>query len=145
MLRWRFPDSSSRGWPAAAAALLWAVAAASIVLWWLHMPRAAAVPDAQVTLEQPSGPAQNRAGVERALGHTRAVATAPEMQNRFVLLGVIAASSGRGSALIAIDGQPPQAYIQGQSIEPGWTLKTVSPDAVTFQGPSGSMNLGLKN
>ena len=109
------------------------------------MPRAVAVPDTQVTLDQASGPTQNRAGLERALGHTRAVATAPDMQNRFVLLGVIAASSGRGSALIAIDGQPPQAYIQGQAIQPGWTLKTVSPDAVTFQGPSGSMNLALKN
>jgi general secretion pathway protein C len=86
-----------------------------------------------------------RGGVERALGHTSAVAQAPEVQTRFVLMGVIAADSGRGSALIALDGQPPQAYIQGQMIEPGWTLKTVSPDAVTLQGVGGLMNLVLKN
>ena len=144
MLSPRFPDRSAR-WPAAAAALLWAVAAGTLLLWWLHMPRPAAVPDTLASLAQSSGQAQMRGGVERALGHTSAVAQAPEMQTRFVLLGVIAADSGRGSALIALDGQPPQAYIQGQMIEPGWTLKTVSPDDVTLQGVGGLMNLVLKN
>ena len=144
MLSPRFPDRSAR-WPAAAAALLWAVAAGTLLLWWLHMPRPAAVPDTLASLAQSSSPAQMRGGVERALGHTSAVAQAPEMQTRFVLMGVIAADSGRGSALIALDGQPPQAYIQGQMIEPGWTLKTVSPDAVTLQGVGGLMNLVLKN
>ena len=144
MLSPRLSDLSAR-WPAAAAALLWAVVAGTLLLWWLHMPRPAAVPDTLASLAPHSGQTQVRGGIERALGHTSTVAQTPEMQTRFVLLGVIAADSGRGSALIALDGQPPQAYIQGQVVDSGWTLKTVSPDAVTLQGAGGLMKLVLKN
>ena len=141
----RLFDPNAR-WPAAgAAAVVWAVVAGSVVLWWLHMPRPASVPQTPASLGQTPGDTQARGGVERALGHTRTVAATPDVQKRFVLLGVIAAPSGQGSALLAVDGQPATVFLPGQTIEPGWTLQAVSPETATLQGPAGVEKLILKN
>jgi general secretion pathway protein C len=45
--------------------------------------------------------------------------------HQWTLLGVVAGSSGRGSALLLVDGQPPKAYLPGQTVAPGWVLHSV--------------------
>ena len=45
---------------------------------------------------------------------------------RYQLWGVVADASGRGSALIAIDGQPPKAYRAGQALSEGVYLQSLS-------------------
>ncbi len=111
--------------PAGAAALLWALVAGSAVLWWLHLPRGDGATALAVSVA-PAGPVtQGTAGVERALGHTAAGPASPDAQKRFQLLGVIAADNGQGSALLAVDGQPPRAFMQGQSVAEGWRLQSV--------------------
>jgi general secretion pathway protein C len=47
------------------------------------------------------------------------------VEHQWALLGVVANASGQGSALLAIDGQPPKAFLPGQSIAPGWVLHSV--------------------
>jgi general secretion pathway protein C len=41
------------------------------------------------------------------------------------LLGVVAGASGKGSALLSVDGQAPKAFLPGQSVAPGWVLHSV--------------------
>jgi hypothetical protein len=42
------------------------------------------------------------------------------------LLGVVAGvSSGQGSALIVVDGQPAKVFLPGQTVAPGWVLHSV--------------------
>lgn len=45
---------------------------------------------------------------------------------RYQLWGVVAGASGWGSALIAIDGQPPKAYRMGQALSEGVYLQSLS-------------------
>lgn len=52
-------------------------------------------------------------------------ANAATAEHQWTLLGVVAGSSGKGSALLAVDGQPPKAYLPGQSVAPGWVLHSV--------------------
>ncbi len=45
--------------------------------------------------------------------------------SRFQLWGVIAGASGQGSALIAVDGQPPRAFRVGQTVTDGVVLQSL--------------------
>jgi general secretion pathway protein C len=56
------------------------------------------------------------------------------------LLGVIASASGQGSALIAIDGQPPRAFRMGQIVQDGWQLQSLTPKQARLSKGS-SVNL----
>jgi general secretion pathway protein C len=47
--------------------------------------------------------------------------------SRFELLGVVAGASGQGSALIAVDGQPPRAFRVGQTVTDGVVLQGLGP------------------
>jgi general secretion pathway protein C len=62
------------------------------------------------------------------LGHQAEPNTSAPTQtsSQHQLLGVIASTSGQGSALIAVDGQPPKAYRVGQSVQEGWTLVSLT-------------------
>ena len=144
MLQLRLSDASSRWVPAGAATLLWALAAASAMLWWLHLPRAEVQSGAAASVASGSAQAPGQQGAARALGHGNAVAASPEVAKRFVLLGVIAADSGQGSALLAVDGQPPQAFVQGQSVADGWRLQSVGAQGVRLSaGQAGDLELAL--
>ena len=128
--------------PALVAALLWAAAVSSAWLWWLHRPPAAAPeampaggPDAGLSVPSPEA-------VARALGQAQAVAT-PELQQRFALLGVIATDAGRGSALLAVDGQPAKAFVRGQTVVEGWRLDAVQPRGVRLAPLEGGAGLEL--
>ena len=87
--------------------------------------------------------AQGPASVLRALGHTDAQVAAPDAQRRFQLLGVIAAGSGQGSALLAVDGQPPQAFVQGQTVTEGWRLQSLSQEGVRLSTGQGGATMAL--
>ena len=79
----------------------------------------------------------------RALGQIQPAEAAPDAQRRFVLRGVIASDSGRGSALLAVDGQPPQAFVQGQSVAEGWRLQSVSREGVRLSADGATLDLTL--
>ena len=131
----RFP------WPALGAWTLGAVVAYSGVAWVLQLQSLSApfssVPEAsgalinaQVATSQ--AVASDKASVAQALGAapSNAMPTAnltseANSSHQWVLLGVVAGKSGRGSALLAVDGLPPKAYLPGQTVAPGWVLHSV--------------------
>lgn len=64
----------------------------------------------------------------RALGTVESLTQVSIAQSsRYQLLGVIAGTSGRGSALISIDGQPAKAYLVGQRLSEEVVLKNLGP------------------
>jgi len=86
----------------------------------------------------------NHSALARALGHTAdTAASAPDEKKRFQLLGVISAASGKGSVLMAVDGQAPKVYRTGQSIDGSWALHAASPRAVTLKSQAQTLELSL--
>lgn len=142
MLSVRFFSVASRTWPALVAALLWALVTASAVLWWLHFPQAAEPAAGLPGVAFVSATTPQAAAVERALGQL-GTRPAPELQSRFQLLGVIAATSGQGSALIAVDGQAPKAYVLGQVQEGGWLIRAVTPRSALIESQGQKFELVL--
>ena len=132
----RVEASSKSLWPALITWGLGAVAAYSVVAWGLKLQNdfnaPSSVPVAQGTA-QTSGQAQADAmssHVAVALGAPKLVDSpstknSSAVEHQWTLLGVVANASGKGSALLAIDGQPPKAFLPGQSIAPGWVLHSV--------------------
>ena len=144
MLPFRSADRTLPWLPAAAAALCWALAAGGAALWWLHAPQGAGAQSAAMTAPAPA--ALNTPAVLRALGHTAAApAQADDAQRRFQLLGVVAGASGQGAALLAVDGQPPQAFVQGQTVTEGWRVQSLTARGVALQGSAGQLQLELSN
>ena len=147
MLQLRFAFAPARGWPAASAALLWALAAGSVVFWWLHSPQFDARSNQAVRETAAAAGTSNGAAVARALGQASVSVSvsvaAPDAQRRFQLLGVIAADSGHGSALLMVDGQPARAFVQGQDVGEGWRLQSVSASGVRLSAGQGGATLDL--
>ena len=115
--------------PGAVSVLLWLAAGAAMALGVLH--GLGQRPD--VTLPAPpSAPwAVDTPAVARALG-ARATAAAPVAaapvvaDNRYALLGVVAAAGGgSGVALIAVEGQRPQPYRVGAVLDGRWQVRAV--------------------
>jgi len=135
-------------WPAVTVTvLLWALAAGSIVFWGLRLaaPAATIVPPA--VSGAPAAP-PDPAAVARLLGAQaprQVVATAPELASRLVLLGVVADPSGRGAALLAVDGKPARPYRVGAEVVDGYVLKTLDARAATLSaGAAGPAALTLQ-
>jgi len=131
----RFLSTWARVLPAAVAALVWALAAATAVYWGLQLPRPSGGPAGAVG-GAPSLAPEDMRGVQRALGQVLPMDA--DASRRFALLGVIAARSGQGSALLSIDGQPAQAFVQGQSLLEGWRLLRVNEGGVRLQSAGGT-------
>ena len=122
--------------------VLWVLAAGSSVYWGLKIAPAAssaAVP-APMRLPVPTDPA----AMARLLG-ANPVAASPaaatvSLASRFSLLGVVAARSRRGAALIAVDGKPPRPFRVGSAIDDGLLLQSVQGRsavlAATVRGPA---------
>ena len=126
--------------------LAWSAAAASLVYWFLQFPVQDGMLPASETLPvSQRTQAPSDAGLERALGVVTATAAAPTAQaTRFQLMGVIAASSGQGSALIGTDGQAPKAYRVGQVVADGVVLQSLEPrQARLGTGPDKGWTLQL--
>ena len=138
----RSGSTGSAAGPALAAAVLWAAAAASVLLWWLHRPPTAVAEAAPAGVSAAATPSPQ--ALARALGQAPATtAAAPALQQRFVLLGVVGTEAGRGSALLAVDGQPAKAFVRGQSVAEGWRLDAVQPRGVRLAPEGGGAALEL--
>jgi general secretion pathway protein C len=112
-------------------ALVWALAAASVVYWGSRlMGRGAAQRVPTALVQAPAGdPTARQAALARLLGAQPAAAAgpAPTAASRFVLSGVIATSqTGRGAVLLSVDGQPPRPLAVGTEVAPGFVVQEVS-------------------
>lgn len=112
-------------------ALLWALAAASVVFWASRM----ADRDATMVVSEAKAPVSpgdvraHQSAVARLLGARPLAAAGPSSvagpAERFSLLGVIANVAGQGVALISVDGQPARPHRVGAQIAPGYRLQAV--------------------
>jgi len=131
-------------WPAILALALGALVAYLGVAWVLQIQGLSApfsqVPEASsamLNFQTNSGTSSSKAAapdnalVAQALGAPPSKVSAPSNteseanSHQWLLLGVVAGSSGRGSALLSVNGQPPKAYLPGQTVAPGWVLHSV--------------------
>lgn len=125
--------------PCGVTAVLWCAAALSTGYWVLQFPSSPLALGAPVTATAEDSSAPSSTRLHRALGAaTVATVDAPET-GRLQLLGVIAGTSGQGSALIAVDGQAPKAYRVGQAVGQGLVLQNLTPKGAqlgaTVDGP----------
>ncbi len=129
MLTFSLPKRSAQTVLSLVTASVWMLASAGLAYWALHWPKA--TPTVATAAPVASNPFTDLQGsVARALGQPSNPAASPTPQTRsgsaYTLIGVIASPSGQGSALIATDGQPPQAYRVGQTVQEGWTLVSLT-------------------
>jgi general secretion pathway protein C len=129
----------SATFPFVVTGVLWCAASWSAGYWILQSPASSsevAVPmnDAADVATAPLAPR-----LSRALGATAAASPDAPETGRLQLVGVIAGTSGQGSALIALDGQAPKAYRVGQAVGNGLVLQRLSPKraqlGATVDGP----------
>ncbi len=130
--------------------LVWALVALSVAQWTLRWgdgaASAAGAAPALVGMTPALG-APDSAAVARVLGAAEATA-APTLAApaRFQLSGVVAATpSGRGAALIGIDGKPARSYAVGARLEEGTYLVAVAPrQAQLGTSASGPVTVSLE-
>jgi general secretion pathway protein C len=134
MLQTSPAPQSAKFWPGVGAALLWCAAAASAVFWVLNFPSGSAVQGLPVVqaLAQATSASSAQASVHMArVWGVQVPAPMPEVSiaqsSRFQLWGVVAGASGQGSALIAVDGQPPRTFRVGQTVTDGVFLQSLGP------------------
>ena len=107
--------------------LLWALVAASAAYWGMKVGGPDGASTAVAAAQRTAAPA-DPAAVARLLGSTpAAVAAAPmvNLSSRFSLIGVVAARSHRGAALIAVDGKPARPFRVGVAVDEGLVLQSV--------------------
>ena len=126
----------SKSWSPAVCALgLGALAAYGAVSWFLQIQSlsglASLAPVAQ-TINGSTALAVDTGRVAQALGAPVASVASDvaggnvaNTAHQWNLLGVVAGASGKGSALLSVDGQAPKAFLPGQSVAPGWVLHSV--------------------
>jgi len=132
----------ARWTPPAVTSLVWLLAVGSLVFWGLRLAAPAPGP-AYAPVGAEAAAAADPAVVARALGAMPAtVAQAAPAPGRFSLLGVVAGSSRGGTALIAVDGQPPRPFRVGSTVAPGYVLQSVAPRRA-FLGDAGSQALAI--
>jgi len=128
--------NSKSFWPALCALGLGALAAYTAVAWILQIQSISVAPSAvpnatQAAASQMAQNAIQSSHVAAALGAPKAaegqsgVNASASSDHQWSLLGVVAGASGKGSALLAVDGQPPKAFLSGQTVAPGWVLHSV--------------------
>ena len=131
------------GWPGLLSALVWVAAAASVVYWMLLMMAPRSVPVVGL-ISSPELQSQSTPSVAKALGDAAAVPQAPVQNSaQYKLLGVIASGTGQGSALIAVDGQPPKAFRVGQEVNDGLKLVSLTPRQARLQSSGQALVLDL--
>jgi general secretion pathway protein C len=104
-----------------------AAAAASLAFWSLKWPMAVRT-DRVATLEL-AAPTVDSAKLAQLLGFSAngpgALVPIANAAARFKLIGLIAQGSQRGSALIAVDGEPAKPFRVGELVTDGMLLQTV--------------------
>lgn len=109
------------------------LAAASVVFWGLRMApletrQGLSAAQTPVQTATASSLTPSPAHLERAWGASAPQPASGQLPaSRFQLRGVVASASGRGSALIAVDGQPPRAFRVGQTVADGLVLQSLGP------------------
>jgi len=115
------------GWPSALAALTWATAAGGVMYWGLLLTAPAALPVVGLS-SAPMASSQAMPTVAKAMGHATNLPQAPTPSSvQYQLVGVIASTTGQGSALIAVGGLPPKAFRVGQEVSEGVKLISLAP------------------
>lgn len=113
--------------PSAISAVLWCAAALSAGYWFWQWPQDAVLPQTVLGSEnRPINEGDTLQRMTRVLGGVPSQGPVRADDSRMQLLGVIADAHGQGRALIALDGQPPQAYRVGQAVGEGLVLKSLS-------------------
>lgn len=107
---------------------------AGLAYWYLHWPTATTQPTASTA--QAELPQADANSITRLLGAqvTSQAETVVPAANRFSLIGVVARSGGKGSAIIAIDGKPAKSFAVGSTIEEGLVLQSVAPRKAMLAG-----------
>jgi general secretion pathway protein C len=126
-------QTPAKSWASALCALgLGALTAYGAVSWFLQIQSLSA-PASLAPVAQTNSASSNllvdSGRVAQALG-APLLANTPdgkvaEAAHQWALLGVVAGSSGKGSALLSVDGQAPKAFLPGQTVAPGWVLHSV--------------------
>lgn len=124
----------AKSWaPALSAMALAALAAYGVVSWFLQIQSLSA-PASTASVAQNNNIAMasvaaDSGRVAQALGAPAPAdaqgGTSAAAAHQWALMGVVAGASGKGSALLAVDGQAPKAYLPGQVVAPGWVLHSV--------------------
>jgi len=131
------------GWPSALAALTWATAAGGVVYWGLLLTAPAALPVVGLA-GAPMASSQSMPTVAKALGHATSLPQAPTPSSvQYQLVGVIAYTTGQGSALIAVGGQPPKAFRVGQEVSEGVKLISLAPKQARLKSSGQDLVLEL--
>lgn len=123
-------NSLNKWWARSFTGLIWAVAAASVVAWGLRLSAVSASTRLPAPAPLPGDITPDASALARVLG---AVAAAPDAvvqagaASRYALVGVVAARSQQGAALIAVDGKPPRPYRVGGKVDDGLVLQAVEP------------------
>ena len=129
----------------AVTALLALLALASALGWgWAVWRVRSPVPVQVAAVPSPPPPVLlGEAELARGLGAPAGGEAAPAQ--RLALLGVIAAGSGQGVALIAAEGEPPRPFRVGMQVLPGLVLQRLGPrEAVLAESRSGPPSLRLE-
>ena len=108
--------------------VLWGLAAGSSVYWGLKIVPAAPSAAVYAPTRVPAPP--DPAAMARLLGANPTAASpgaaaTVSLASRFSLLGVVAARSQRGAALIAVDGKPPRPFRVGAAVDDALMLQSV--------------------
>lgn len=109
--------------------------AGSVVFWVLRWPVQGGGNVLPLSVASDEVPAASASAITRLLGAATspaAASAAPDASNRFQLTGVVALGSGRGVALVSIDGKPARPYRIGGQLEEGWVLQSVEPRSVAL-------------
>ena len=125
---------------------VWGLAVASVAYWGLKLGGAPAAPMVAVVSSAMTAPVDSLK-VARLLGATDApVAAAPvvAVSSRFTLVGVVAGASGRGTALIGVDGKPPKPFPVGTEVDPGLVLQSVRPRVAVMGSSTGAAAVTLE-
>lgn len=116
--------------------ILWAAAGACVVFWALRLATPAGA--AMVPVAAPAPVSVDLQAVAQVLGAGPAlpVAQAPAAPSRYTLHGLLAGrDSGRGAAVIGVNGQPARAYPVGAQVDEGLVLQSVGVQQARL-GPS---------
>ena len=131
------------GWSGLSALGVWAATAAGVVYWGFLLNAPPALPIMGLS-SPPVLQGQSTPAVVKALGGATAAAQAPApISTQYKLLGVIASGTGQGSALIAVDGQPPKAFRVGQDVNDGLKLVSLTPRQARLQSSGQALVLDL--
>lgn len=102
--------------------------------WWLLQLGAPVPPVAPAAPEAPPVATTDGTAASRLFGEPAGAAAAPVAAATDVrVLGVAASASGRGSAVLAVNGQPARAVEIGQEAAPGLKLLEVRADGVVLE------------